>query len=256
MALYRRIPLIAFCANAVSSQNPSSLGVRSKESIFDFYVLAMSYQAEFCHKHRSDHFDGCLHPLEEWRGALTIHGLWPQNSDGTWPAKCTDEPFDPTVLDDIGFEKFTRLWPNVKAESRGEPGYTDFWAHEWTKHGTCSGLDQDRYFGGALDRAVPTPSLVKERYGATISKGDLVQAYGGAGSVALVCEHGRYLSEARFCLQRNSDNSAGERMLCNRSVLDEDNCGEEIFVANFDSDPFLKASVTNIGSDLFELVED
>lgn len=195
----------------------------------------MSWQPEFCHQHCRDHCDGCRHPLDAWRASLTIHGLWPQRADGTWPSSCTDEPFDEKVLDDIGFEKIERLWPNVKADSRGEPGYTDFWMHEWTKHGTCSGLNQDEYFETALDETVPTPSIVKERYGESVAKEDLLKAYGGKGNVALVCEHGKYLSEARFCLQKNIDRSAGERILCPSPVLNEDNCEEEIFITKFDS---------------------
>eukprot|EP00567_Pseudictyota_dubia_P008553 CAMPEP_0197444376 /NCGR_PEP_ID=MMETSP1175-20131217/9879_1 /TAXON_ID=1003142 /ORGANISM="Triceratium dubium, Strain CCMP147" /LENGTH=257 /DNA_ID=CAMNT_0042975155 /DNA_START=41 /DNA_END=813 /DNA_ORIENTATION=- len=236
--------LVAFlCATVADLDVPydsGNNGGQSKQSLgaaFDFYVLAMSYQPEFCFEHRSEHFEGCRDPLEEWKYSLTIHGLWPQRDDGTWPSSCTDEPFDEEVLDDIGFEKFARLWPNVKADRRDEPGYTDFWAHEWSKHGTCSGLDQSTYFGTALDRAVPTPYLVKERYGAKIAKVDLLESYGGIGSVSLICERGHYLREARFCLQKHFNNTAGERMLpCPGTVLSEDNCMDEIFIAKFDLD--------------------
>lgn len=45
---------------------------------FDFYVLSMSYQPQFCYQHRSQGYAGCEDPDDFWRGNLTIHGLWPQ----------------------------------------------------------------------------------------------------------------------------------------------------------------------------------
>mmetsp|Transcript_742 Transcript_742/g.1073 ORF Transcript_742/g.1073 Transcript_742/m.1073 type:complete len:120 (-) Transcript_742:379-738(-) len=66
---------------------------------------------------------------------------------------------------------------------------------------------------------------------------DLLESYGGIGSVSLICERGHYLREARFCLQKHFNNTAGERMLpCPGTVLSEDNCMDEIFIAKFDLD--------------------
>jgi ribonuclease I len=47
---------------------------------FDFYVLSMSYQPEFCYQHRRESFPGCEHPNGFWKESLTMHGLWPQVS--------------------------------------------------------------------------------------------------------------------------------------------------------------------------------
>jgi len=38
---------------------------------FDYYTYSMSYQPEFCR------LVGCSSFREEWKGQLTIHGLWP-----------------------------------------------------------------------------------------------------------------------------------------------------------------------------------
>ena len=49
-----------------------------KNDAFDFYVLSMSYQPEFCDSHKFNDFVGCKKPDDFWRGSLTLHGLWPQ----------------------------------------------------------------------------------------------------------------------------------------------------------------------------------
>ena len=50
------------------------------ESSFDFYVLSMSYQPEFCFQHRHEKFAGCENPMDFWKSSLTLHGLWPEVS--------------------------------------------------------------------------------------------------------------------------------------------------------------------------------
>ena len=202
---------------------------------FDFYVFAMSYQPEFCFGHRSYKYEGCEHPRNEWRGDLTIHGLWPQYANGTWPASCSNEPLDIVTLYDLGVDRFERYWPNVKA-LWGEPGFSDFWSHEWMKHGTCSGLDQEAYFKTALEHVVLTPELVREKYGHQVTKNELTNAYSLFPNVIFVCEHGRYLSEVRVCLGKSSDGSVGNRMACPDAMLSEGNCEDVIFVSKFYSD--------------------
>ena len=200
---------------------------------FDLYVLAMSYQPEFCYEHRMAHYDGCTNPDEEWKG-LTLHGMWPERVDGTWPASCTDEPFDPLVVDVVGPDRFEKHWPNAKAARLGDKGHFSFWEHEWTKHGTCSGLGQVDYFRTALDSYIETPAVVKLGYGATVPKHSLVQAYGGTDSVALICEGGGgYLAEVRVCLGKNPDGTSSGRISCIDSVIEQDNCNNEVFIAKF-----------------------
>jgi ribonuclease T2 len=89
---------------------------------FDFYLLTLSWSPEFCMTHASA-AECAAHP------AFVLHGLWPQNNDGTYPEDCSDAPgpANPGQYSDI---------------------YPDAWllAHEWKTHGTCSGLAADAYF--------------------------------------------------------------------------------------------------------------
>jgi ribonuclease I len=52
---------------------------------FDFYVLNLYWSPEFCHGHPSAVECG-------WHRAFTLHGLWPQSTDGTYPEDCSDAP--------------------------------------------------------------------------------------------------------------------------------------------------------------------
>lgn len=63
-------------ARARLSSPSSKTGTSDHDPHFDFYVFSMSFQPEFCYEHKRDDFDGCRHPNDEWRGALTIHVSW------------------------------------------------------------------------------------------------------------------------------------------------------------------------------------
>ena len=208
----------------------------NSDSSFDFYVLSMSFQPEFCYQHRRDSFPGCEKPQEFWRGSLTLHGLWPSYTDGSWPSSCTNEKFNPQTVDDLGPDRFQKLWPNVKSSTHGKELY-GFWEHEWTKHGTCTGLSQDDYFDTAMKHFLPTPNLVREKYGSSVSATALLKAYhaevSDAKDVLFVCSGGKYLSEVRVCVGRNKDGSGSQMIDCVSEIEEEGNCGNEIFIPEF-----------------------
>ncbi|XP_059434252.1 ribonuclease 2 [Corylus avellana] len=106
---------------------------------FDYFALALQWPGTFCRRTRH-----CCSSNACCRGLnapteFTIHGLWPDYNDGTWPACCTRSNFDEkeisTLLD--GLEKY---WPSLScgSSSNCHGGKGSFWAHEWEKHGTCS----------------------------------------------------------------------------------------------------------------------
>mmetsp|Transcript_31905 Transcript_31905/g.48931 ORF Transcript_31905/g.48931 Transcript_31905/m.48931 type:complete len:245 (-) Transcript_31905:87-821(-) len=212
----------------------NSLPTVVKEDDFDLYILSMSYQPEFCFMHRHDDFVGCRNPLEFWKGHLTIHGLWPERQDGTWPSTCSNEPFNDSTWADVGPD-LERLWPNVKTKDT-EEAYTGFWKHEWSKHGTCSGLSQDNYFSAALKLFLDTPSIIAEKYGSTVAKKELKIAYGSQSEgMIFYCNHGRFLSEVRACFGMDSDRLPTSQIPCPEVALEENNCGEEISITSFPS---------------------
>ena len=68
-----------------------SLPLSAIGASFDFYVYALSYQPEFCYNQPS--YPGCSVAIrdEEWQSELTIHGMWPEFADGTYPQTCSEE---------------------------------------------------------------------------------------------------------------------------------------------------------------------
>ncbi|XP_058005932.1 ribonuclease 2-like isoform X1 [Hevea brasiliensis] len=98
---------------------------------FDYFMLALQWPGTYCQ--RTCH---CCSSNACCRGSnapteFTIHGLWPDYNDGTWPACCRRLDFDEkeisTLLD--GLQKY---WPSLSCGSsstcHGTKG--SFWAHE------------------------------------------------------------------------------------------------------------------------------
>lgn len=105
---------------------------QAKQASFDFYLLALTAHAAFC-------ADGNARKSECRAGAsipISIHGLWPERFEpGNYPRDCPGPRLD--------------LRPDSEAQlATLMPGMADgLHEHEWRRHGTCTGLDDDIYFG-------------------------------------------------------------------------------------------------------------
>ena len=83
---------------------------------------------------------------------FTIHGLWYQEKNG-----CPGPAFNMTAIEDL-VGLMDQLWPTCQSSGSDD----QFWGHEWSKHGTCSGLDEHSYFETALDLAQKHRSTCKK----------------------------------------------------------------------------------------------
>jgi ribonuclease T2 len=106
---------LAFARPALSQQ-PGKAGQ------FDYYLLVLSWSPEFCHGKPGSS------ECKDHRG-FVLHGLWPQYNNGGYPVDCATTQPPPTDLSQI-----KQIMP------------PEIVAHEWQKHGTCSGLSGDAYF--------------------------------------------------------------------------------------------------------------
>jgi len=79
----------------------------------------------------------------------SIHGLWPNFADDTYPSFCKKVEFDINKLKPI-MKDLMDFWELPKDHNKEEDS---FWKHEWLKHGSCMFLEMDEltYFKKALD---------------------------------------------------------------------------------------------------------
>lgn len=94
---------------------------------FDYFTLSLQWPVTFCRLNKAR----CKMSLmpEFW----TIHGLWPSNSTGANPRKCSDF-FDVAQIPQDVITKMNEKWPNL---IMNEPN-KQFWSTQWKVHGSCA----------------------------------------------------------------------------------------------------------------------
>ncbi|CAL2279990.1 unnamed protein product [Prunus armeniaca] len=144
------VALIVAASLCLIEANQTAIGIEigsRGQREFDYFNLALQWPGTFCQRTRY-----CCSSNACCRGAnsptvFTIHGLWPDYNDGTWPACCTQKSFDEKEISTL-HDALEKYWPSL---SCGRPsschgGKGSFWGHEWEKHGTCSSpVARDEY---------------------------------------------------------------------------------------------------------------
>jgi ribonuclease T2 len=187
--LLANVVLVPLASLPVSAQQADSTPGR-----FDFYLLNLSWSPEFCDTLKT------LTPAEqaartnafcEAPHAFVVHGLWPQNADGTYPSSCSSR-------------EGPREWKRY-LDMTPEP---DLLKHEWFKHGTCTTLSPDAFFSTAREAytSVVIPSIFKNlNKSLNLGPDVILTLFYRAnpsfpqGSFALACSGGRFTAiEACF----------------------------------------------------------
>jgi len=171
-------------------------GIKGARRDFTYYVLALSWSPSYC----ADEGRGRGEP--QCSGArpyaFVLHGLWPQN-DTDQPAFCAGggKGFVPEAV-------LRAMLDIMPARS--------LVIHQYRKHGTCSGLSAEAYFGIArrLYEAITIPArYIAPRDYQTLTprqiEADFVAANEGieSGAVTVACGRGRRLREVRICFSRD-----------------------------------------------------
>jgi ribonuclease T2 len=155
---------------------------------FDYYLISLSWSPAYCNTHPQDQRQ-C-----GGRGfGFVLHGLWPQKSTGGYPQDCpqTSQPSQATVQKTLAFMPSEKLIQ-----------------HEWTKHGTCTGLTADQYFALAdkAYAAVKIPSTFEQpNQSVDLNTAQIVSAFTEANpqlpadSITIRCSKGE-LEEVRVCV--------------------------------------------------------
>jgi ribonuclease T2 len=186
-----------------SLQAPAAPAVTPRSqaaSSFDYYLLTLSWAPEFCHG-KPDNPECAGHY------GFVVHGLWPQYSRGGYPENCGEQP-GPTN-------------PSNMLDIMPDPHLIQ---HEWTTHGTCSGLSADNYF--ALIRQLFSSLKIPQPFVATprqfsISPAQLKEEFeqanptlAGAG-IAVSCGSSPYLVAVEICYTKD-----GKPTQCGSDIRD------------------------------------
>jgi ribonuclease T2 len=167
--------------------------------VFDFYVLSLSWSPEHCADVPSDTSTQC----SQGSGlGFVLHGLWPQYQTG-WPHNCTSE-----ALPGNAWGQFPDVFPS--------PGLMQ---HEWTTHGTCSGLSVTDYITLAknIKNSVNIPSTYQQPTSIMMStQNSLIVAFASAnpnlatGSIQAVCggKQHAWLQEVHICVDKTGNSIA------------------------------------------------
>ena len=161
---------------------------------FDYYLLSLSWSPQHCAERTGGPNDPQCGTMRHY--SFIVHGLWPQYENGGFPDSCSRDG---------------RLDEEVIAATLDDMPSRDLIRHEWTKHGTCSGLPADRYFGEIREafHRVKIPERFRRpddafRVTAAAVREDFRAANPEipADGIAVLCT-GRFLSEVRLCLSKD-----------------------------------------------------
>lgn len=168
---------------------------QDRSGAFDFYVLSLSWSPTFCSTAEAERNRDQCGSARNY--GLVVHGLWPQYERG-YPQSCRSDA--PNRVPSALGRQYFDIMPSM-----GLIG------HQWRKHGTCSGLDQQDYFA-TLRRAferVTVPDLLKRRSTQMrILPNELERQFIAVnpglspGGIAVTCEADK-LEEVRICLTRD-----------------------------------------------------
>ena len=201
---------------AISASPPATAGMGDRPGDFDYYALVLSWSPSFClsgnGSHTGDPQCGTSRPY-----AFVLHGLWPQFDKG-WPESC-DTSGNASVPPDLA-RSMLDIMPSDKLV-----------AHEFEKHGTCSGLDAQGYFGLARRLfsgiAIP-PKYVNLQAPLQVPldqlRGDLLAANPSLSpaNIAVDCDKNGRLVEVHVCFSKD-----GHPQPCGRNEVQARMCRQD-----------------------------
>jgi len=175
--------------------------------------------------------------------------MWPNfaapQGKHDWPQCCdisSGADLDPTVINTL-LPSLQTYWPSEQDPAPVGDLSNTLWAHEWAKHGTCSGLDQSTYFQAAMTliaaSGLATPSIVSSNIGGNVDPHAIEQAFNNGTScqsgsdclVGLTCE-GASGSENLSGLQ-TCWTPAYKQIKCPKEVLGKGCKDATVYIASF-----------------------
>ncbi|WP_414676706.1 ribonuclease T2 family protein [Mesorhizobium sp.] len=149
------------------------------------YVFALSWQPAFCETKSKKTECRTMTGASFAATNFTLHGLWPQpNGNFYCQVSAADRANDKGNWDDlpaVNLDGATRA--ELDKVMPGTASQLD--RHEWIKHGTCYGKDQQAYFADALAlmrqvNASPVRALFENNIGGELTAGQIRAAFDSA----------------------------------------------------------------------------
>ncbi|MES2016303.1 MAG: ribonuclease [Pseudomonadota bacterium] len=210
MPIFRTLLFTILLAFSCGAQARPSQGEPGQ---FDYYAVSLSWSPSFCATHRD--------PQQCGRGlGFVLHGLWPQFEAG-YPQSCSSEQLPGAVRN-----RYTSLYPSPKLIG-----------HEWSKHGTCSGLDPAAYFALSAklkDQLTIPPAYQQPVQPLRATTTEFTRAFNSANprlaasSVLPFCSGGgRFLNEIHVCFAKDGRSRSCSQGEIKRSYS---SCRQESFL--------------------------
>jgi ribonuclease T2 len=223
-------------AGKISSTN----NFRQAGESFDFYLMALSLHPAFCEDGNANKKDcRVLSADDHARRPLVIHGLWPENLRAeAYPRDCPGPKLS------LARELRTRLDDWMPGTMSG------LHSHEWRKHGTCSGLDDDAYFEHSIELAERANQALGKTLLANIDRqvsaatlraaaDSVVPGFGA--TITFHCRNVRssdpakrgkpYLIEIRQCVDNDGSGGApGTPLACSAVQRRDQGCGSQFWI--------------------------
>lgn len=134
--------LIALAFTACAAETTIPLPTEN----WDFMLFVQAWTPQLCTQMNQQH-----RKCEIAKVGWGIHGLWPNRNDTTYPQFCKPiPPFDESRIAPLENDLDT-YWPNSLVDTP----HTNFWKHEYEKHGSCA-------------RAVPALATEADFFNATL----------------------------------------------------------------------------------------
>ena len=168
---------------------------KPKNKAFSYYMLVLSYAPDFCAQPKGDK-DARECGIGRHVG-FVVHGLWPQGETTRGPENCGSAS---PVSQDI----IAATLSYVPTESLIQ--------HEWTAHGTCSGLTAEDYFTllrKARDSVNIPDDLNQADHQLRLHPADFASKFAGANpsfgieTFRISCYPSKELQEVRICLNKD-----------------------------------------------------
>jgi ribonuclease T2 len=182
--------LLAGSALAQSRRHKSA----ASSGDFSYYMLVLSYAPDFCAEP-----GGNKDPRECGNGrrlGFIVHGLWPQGENSRGPENCGGSPVSEAII------QATLTYIPIPSLIQ----------HEWTTHGTCSGLSAVDFFAAlrkARDSVTLPPDLNQPPQKLQLTPGQVESKFAAANpsfpaaAFRTSCYQDAELQEARICMNKD-----------------------------------------------------